>query len=370
MLKLNEVSEIIMGQSPSSATYNTAGEGLPFFQGNADFGDEHPNVRMFCSNPIKIAEVNDVLLSVRAPIGAVNVADKKCCIGRGLAAIRPQKEKSITRYLFHLLIANRGSLENKGTGSTFKAITGKVLNSVKVPHENVNEQKAIADILDKIVATIRKRRVQVSLCDDLVKSQFIEMFGEVSDECLLEQVSEFVTVGIANSATHAYSDNGIIMLRNQNIKENYLDENDLIYITPEFAQKYKTKQLKANDILVIRTGYPGVACLVPSKYEGCQTFTTLIVRLKKNVKVSPQYVCHYINSKFGKRYVESEKVGVAQQNFGAKALAKMPIKVPSLTLQNQFTAFVEQTDKSKFRIKQSLEKLEILYKALLQKYFG
>ena len=191
------------------------------------------------------------------------------------------------------------------------------------------------------------------------------MFGGVADECLLEDVSEFVTVGIANSATHAYANSGIVMLRNQNIKENYLDENDLIYITPEFAQKYKTKQLKANDILVIRTGYPGVACLVPSKYEGCQTFTTLIVRLKKDVGVIPQYMCHYINSKFGKKYVESEKVGVAQQNFGAKALAKMLIKVPSLSLQNQFAAFVKQTDKSKVLMVQAIKLVQILIKLIL-----
>ena len=160
------------------------------------------------------------------------------------------------------------------------------------------------------------------------------------------------------------------MLRNQNIKENHLDENDLIYITPDFAKKYGSKQLAENDILVIRTGYPGVACLVPKKYEGCQTFTTLIVRLKDSTSAHANYVCHYINSSFGKDYVEQSKVGVAQQNFGAKALAKMPIVVPPMELQEEFATFVERADKSKFEIQKSLEKLEALKKALMQKYFG
>ena len=177
------------------------------------------------------------------------------------------------------------------------------------------------------------------------------MFGEnidCSEKAFLEDISEFVTVGIANSATHAYSDNGVVMLRNQNIKENYLDDADLIHITPEFAEKYGSKQLEENDILVIRTGYPGIACLVPRKYAGCQTFTTLIVRLKDSSRIHANYVCHYINSSFGKEYVELSKVGVAQQNFGAKALAKMPIRIPSLGMQEEFSAFIEQTDKSKF----------------------
>ena len=79
----------------------------------------------------------------------------------------------------------------------------------------------------------------------------------------MQDICDFVTVGIANSATHAYSDNGVLMFRNQNIKENYLDDKDLVYITPEFEEKYKNKRLKENDILVTRTGYPGVACVVP-----------------------------------------------------------------------------------------------------------
>jgi len=177
MKRLNEISDIIMGQSPASSTYNTIGEGYPFFQGNADFGMEHPNVRVYCSLPTKMSEKGDVLISVRAPIGAVNLANQRCCIGRGLAAVRPLEGKSQTRYLYHLLIANREALESKGTGSTFKAITGKVLNDVNVPSYNMEQQKEIARVLDTVVAAIRKRQKQIAFYNDLVKSQFIEMFG-------------------------------------------------------------------------------------------------------------------------------------------------------------------------------------------------
>ena len=239
----------------------------------------------------------------------------------------------------------------KSTGSTRVSLKLNRIKELQIPLPSLEKQREILKLVKKVDDTISSRRIQLLKNEELVKSRFIEMFDNIvktRSKMYLEDISEFVTVGIANSATHAYSDSGIVMLRNQNIKENYLDDEDIIYITPEFAKKYGSKKLVENDILVIRTGYPGVACLVPKKYEGCQTFTTLIVRLKDSSLIHAKYVCHYINSKFGSEYVEQSKVGVAQQNFGAKALSKMPIVVPEIELQEQFATFVEQIDKSKY----------------------
>ena len=87
MARLGDICEINMGQSPDSSSYNDNNDGLPFFQGNADFGELYPTVRVWCSQPSKVANKNDILISVRAPIGALNIADCKCCIGRGIAAL-------------------------------------------------------------------------------------------------------------------------------------------------------------------------------------------------------------------------------------------------------------------------------------------
>lgn len=137
-----------------------------------------------------------------------------------------------------------------------------------------------------------------------------------------------VTVGIANSATHAYSDSGIVMFRNQNIKPNFLDDNDIIHINPEFEARYKNKRLKKNDLLVARTGYPGTACVVPEKYENSQTFTTLIARPKNSV--NPYFLCQYLNSDIGVKYFESTQIGGGQKNSGAGILNEMPIMLPSV----------------------------------------
>ena len=90
---LKDVCTINMGQSPDSDSYNDNGEGVPFFQGNADFGERYPVTRKWCSAPTKMAAPEDILISVRAPIGAMNYAKEECCIGRGLAALTPDKTK-------------------------------------------------------------------------------------------------------------------------------------------------------------------------------------------------------------------------------------------------------------------------------------
>lgn len=139
--KVSEVCEIIMGQSPPSDSYNDKGIGMPFFQGKSEFGELNPTPKWYCSSPIRLAEVDDILISVRAPVGDVNIANVNCCIGRGLAAIRPDKTKLLTKFLFYVLKGKKREIENMGTGSTFKAISKKDLVNIKIPVPNIEIQK-------------------------------------------------------------------------------------------------------------------------------------------------------------------------------------------------------------------------------------
>ena len=110
-----------MGQSPASDSYNEDGDGLPFFQGNADFGELYPEVRIWCNAPTKIVEPETLLISVRAPIGALNFSRERSCIGRGLAGITPMPGIEL-KYVYYCLKGKNAELNAKGTGSTFKAI--------------------------------------------------------------------------------------------------------------------------------------------------------------------------------------------------------------------------------------------------------
>ena len=175
---LKEVSTLIMGQSPSSDSYNADSNGLPFYQGNADFGEDNPTPRIWCTDPKKIAEKGDILISVRAPIGAINIADEQCCIGRGIAAIRPNTELVSRDYLRHQLCASRDKLEAMGTGSTFKAIGKKALGDFAITIYPKKGQETIACQFNWVAEHIKLANSQLAQLDNLVKSRFIEMFGD------------------------------------------------------------------------------------------------------------------------------------------------------------------------------------------------
>jgi type I restriction enzyme S subunit len=143
----------------------------------------------------------------------------------------------------------------------------------------------------------------------------------------LSYLAEKIMVGIASAATHAYRAKGIPMFRNQNIKSGYLDDGDLLFITPEYETVFRNKRLRTGDLVTMRTGYPGVTAIVPAQYDQSQSFTTLITRPKKGA-IDSIFLCHYINSEFGKKFFEQSQIGGAQKNVNASTLRGMLIPVP------------------------------------------
>ena len=114
---LEDIVQVVQGQSPPGGTYNADGMGLPFLQGKAEFGDTYPTAVKWCSVPNKIAEPDDVLISIRAPVGPTNLCPTQSCIGRGLAAIRPQGDIP-AKYILYSLRATEEELRSNSTGTT------------------------------------------------------------------------------------------------------------------------------------------------------------------------------------------------------------------------------------------------------------
>ena len=172
-----EKIELIMGQSPPGKTYNKEGKGVPFIQGKAEFGDIYPKPVLWTTQPTKIAEKEDILISVRAPVGDVNICPFKLCIGRGLAAIRINKGSN--RFYFYWFQKEKHRIENIGKGSTFKAITKNELENLKISLPSLPEQQKIAEILstvDKKLELERKRkekleRIKKGLMNDLLSGR-------------------------------------------------------------------------------------------------------------------------------------------------------------------------------------------------------
>jgi type I restriction enzyme S subunit len=165
--KLKYSDKVIMGQSPNSDDYNDTNEGLPFLQGNADFKTLFPKPKVWCETANKIAEKEDVLLSVRAPIGAVNIADQSYGIGRGLCAIR--SKKSLAKLLFYLALSLNDELNSIGTGSTYTAVSIDDIANVFIPNK---EQRA----------AIINHAVTKGLNPDVkLKDSGIEWLGEIPE---------------------------------------------------------------------------------------------------------------------------------------------------------------------------------------------
>ncbi|MCV7552580.1 restriction endonuclease subunit S [Micrococcus luteus] len=151
-LPLKRLATVIAGQSPVSDEVEDLTDALPFIQGNAEFGLRHPSPKWQCATAPKVACTDDVLISVRAPVGATNIAEGPLGIGRGVAAVRATDMNPA--YLYWFLTSSSDLLNAEATGSTFAAITAADLGDLEVPITDVADQRAIADYLDRETATI------------------------------------------------------------------------------------------------------------------------------------------------------------------------------------------------------------------------
>ena len=152
---LPEFTRIVMGQSPPSKTYNRKGDGLPFFQGKAEFGELSPTINLYCSQPNKIARKGATLLSVRAPVGPTNLVQHECCIGRGLAAIHPCGGIE-PKFLIYLIRNIEPEISGKGTGSTFKAITKQFVEDLEFNLPLLHEQRRIVAKIEDLFPELDK----------------------------------------------------------------------------------------------------------------------------------------------------------------------------------------------------------------------
>jgi len=170
---LGDVAEIVMGQSPPGSTYNENGDGLSFFQGVKDFGYRNPTPRVFCSRPSRVAQPGEILFSVRAPIGRVNIADRECAIGRGLAIIQP-RDKADSRYIeFALRYLEPTWQAIEGGGSVFGNATRQdvELLSLTWPDE-ASDRRAIAEVLGALDDKIELNRRMNETLEALAKALF------------------------------------------------------------------------------------------------------------------------------------------------------------------------------------------------------
>ena len=353
---LKDVCTINMGQSPDSDSYNDNGEGVPFFQGNADFGERYPVTRKWCSAPTKMAAPEDILISVRAPIGAMNYAKEECCIGRGLAALKPDKTKVSPEFIFWLLKGKNAELNSKGTGSTFKAIGRKVLEETKVPDIPLEKQLEHSETLEKIYAVIQRRKSERQMLDDLVKARFVEMFGNsvTNEKRWKQKLLGEITTKIGSGATpkggkSAYQENGITLIRSMNVHNGMFEYKELAHISDEQATKLDNVVIEENDVLLNITGASVArSCVVPSKILPARVNQHVcIIRCKECI--IPEFLNKLlIDDNYQKLLWSIAGAGATREAITKQQVESLQIIMPPVELQNEFMRFCHQVDKSKF----------------------
>ena len=353
-VKLKDVCTINMGQSPSSDSYNENGHGVPFFLGNADFGERYPVTRKWCSAPTKMAAPEDILISVRAPIGAMNYAKEECCIGRGLAALTPNREKVAPEYIFWLLKGKNEELNCKGTGSTFKAIGRNILEETLVPNISLEKQTECAIILEKTYRVILSRKQQLQKLDELVKARFVELFGD----------PELNPRGLPVLPWSA-----VFLTTTGKLDSNAMVENGRYPFFTCAKESYKIDSYAFDCEALLLAGNNAAGIYDVKHYKGKFNAyqRTYVLRLM-NEKWSYILFKRQLEDKL--QYLQSQSKGTNTRYLTLGILNELRFVVPPVAEQEQFAVFVEQTDKSKVAVQKALDETQLLFDSLMQKYFG
>ncbi len=373
-VKLKDVCNINMGQSPDSDSYNDNEDGIPFFQGNADFGEKYPTTRKWCNAPTKIAHAEDILISVRAPIGALNYAKEECCIGRGLAAITPNQDKVSSGFIYWLLKGKHKELNLQGTGSTFKAISRKVLEEIKVPDIELKKQTELAGSLEKVYSVIQLRKQQLEELDILIKARFVEMFGDpVSnpfnyDKVRLSQIAD-IKIGPFGSLLHKedYIENGHPLVNPSHIVDSKISVDNKLTISNEKYEELGAYKLQIGDVVMGRRGEMGRCAVVLEDGLLCGTGSILI---RPTQNVTADFIQKIISFPSFKKTIEDMAVGQTMPNLNVPIVSNFEIIHPPVEVQKSYYDFVTQVDKLQVEVQKSLDEMQILFDSLMQEYFG
>ena len=354
-VKLKDVCTINMGQSPSSDSYNENGHGVPFFQGNADFGERYPVTRKWCSAPTKMVAPEDILISVRAPIGAMNYAKEECCIGRGLAALTPNREKVAPEYIFWLLKGKNEELNCKGTGSTFKAIGRNILEETLVPNISLEKQTECAIILEKTYRVILSRKQQLQKLDELVKARFVEMFGDLKSnpmEWPVVPFTEFAKIdGNMTTDYEKYADYPHIGIDSIEKGTGALKG----YRTVREDGVISGKYIFTPQHIIYSKIRPNLNKVALPDFEGLCSADAYPI-LPNHSNCNRVFLAIALRSEYFLEYILQFSSRTNLPKVNRKEITGFRMPLPPLKLQEQFAAFVEQTDKSKVVVQKALSK--------------
>ena len=376
--KLGEVCEVISGQSPDGKTYNNDGIGTPFYQGKKDFSLKFIGApTTWTTQETKIAIKDDILMSVRAPVGDVNYATQRVCIGRGLAAIRPG-EFLDKDFLFYFLLAEKKNITGK-EGAVFPSINRKEIMDILISYPSINEQQRIVERLDAAFENIDKLKAnaekQLAEAQTLFQKSLAKAMEpkEGWEEKKLKDIAQ-VRIGPFGSLLHKkdYISGGIPLVNPIHMVNGNIVANNDYTISDVKAKELSNYLLKENDIVFARRGEVGRCAIVTGEDEGFLCGTgSLFVRFLR--EIDSNFMLMLFQSDYCKNYLEHNAFGATMLNINAGIVEDMPLTLPSLAEQQRIVerldALSENIRKYEEIQRQIISECDALKQALLRKVF-
>ena len=379
MVKLGDICTFQSGGTPSKSNSEYFNGSIPWITTVAltgDYIDKNDAVDWITDKAIqesaaKIVPENSIMVGTRVGIGKVAINAVPMSTSQDIVSlINIDDTKWDKKFLCKVILARNNVLLSQARGATIKGIKIDTLAKLEIPEIPLNEQRRIAAVLDKVSGLIAKRREQLDKLDELVKARFVEMFGDPSanSQWPTQKLSKLGELNRGVSKHRPRNDPDLLggpypLIQTGDVSNSglYISDYSSTYSELGLAQSRLWKE--GTLCITIAANIAQTSILA---FDAC--FPDSVVGFLPGEKTNAVFV-HYWFS-FFQKILEEQAPQVAQKNINLKILSDLDVIVPPYNLQADFSDFVGQIEKSKLTIQQSLDKLEVLKKALMQQYFG
>ena len=319
-------------------------------------------------------EINngDVLISWSGSLGVYLWNKGKALLNQHIFKVVFDKAEIDKSYFIYAIQHYLKEMEAKTHGATMKHITKKDFDDMLVPYPNMQKQRETAGILSMVDGIIVSCQQELAKLDELVKSRFVEMFGDRNypHTALINLIKDGMglSYGIVQPGDDGTGEMGV--LRPVDMVDGKISMASIKYIDRSIGDGFRKTELTGDELLITVRGTTGITALTDIRFAGMNVTRGIAVIRYDRKKINPVYLNAYLNTDESQRYIQEHTRGATLQQINLSDLRVQEVVIPPSDLQNRFAAFVAEVDKSKLAVKQSLEKLETLKKSLMQQYFG
>ena len=387
-MKISEFATVVTGGTPSTKNNAFWEQGtIPWLQSGVcknsyvDICSKKITQAGLENSSAKMMPAGTVIIALTgATVGKVGLLRIDACANQSVSGIIPN-ELFLPKYLFYYLLSIRWKIIHDSYGDAQPHISQQYVKDIEVPLPSLEEQKQIVARIEELFSqldagmeTLKKSKAQLEAYRQAVLKEVFESVVDESQTVNVEDVCKDIKVGIVIKPAQYYTteEKGVRAFRSANVREFSVNNSDWVYLTKDGHSANARSELHTGDVLVVRSGYPGIACVVPPEYDGCNAIDILIA-VPDADKIIPEYLCAYTNSPLGRKIVQEKKRGVAQAHFNVGGYSKTPIILPSLNTQRRVVEIIESRisvcDSIDQTITVALQQAEAMRQSVLKEAF-